>query len=58
MFTTSYDSRTYILLQWGVLVCCIKRLVIRIKSLSYAQEATWKKTLVNGNRFLVNEKRI
>ena len=55
MFTTSYDSRTYILLQWGVLVC---ELVIRIKSLSYAQEATWKKTLVNGNRFLVNEKRI
>lgn len=51
MFTTSYDSRTYILLQWGVLVCCIKRL-------SYAQEATWEKTLVNGNSFLVNEKRI
>jgi len=29
-----------------------------MKSLSYIQEAAWNKTLVNGNRFLVNKKRI
>lgn len=42
MFTTSYDSRTYILLQWGVLVCCIKELVIRIKVLAMPKKQLGK----------------